>query len=68
MTDIEIAQAAVPLPITEVAAKAGIDEAICTVRAEQLASGIISVGLAAMLCVWVKYLSSQPVRLLFYNK
>ena len=26
MTDIEIAQAAVPLPITEVAAKAGIDE------------------------------------------
>ena len=26
MTDIEIAQAARPLPITEVAAKAGIDE------------------------------------------
>lgn len=42
--------------------------AICTVRAEQLASGIISVGLAAMLCVWVKYLSSQPVRQLFYKE
>lgn len=42
--------------------------AICTICAKQLASGIISVGLAAMLGIWVKYLSSESVRQLFYEK
>jgi len=42
--------------------------AICTICAEQLASGMISVGLAAMLGIWVKYLTSQSVRQLFYEK
>ena len=42
--------------------------AICTIFAKQLASGMISVGLAAMLGIWVKYLTSQSVRQLFYEK
>ena len=35
--------------------------AICTIFAKQLASGMISVGLAAMLGIWVKYLTSRWV-------
>lgn len=42
--------------------------AVCTIFAKQLASGIISIGLAAMLGIWVKYLSSESVRQLFYEK
>ena len=42
--------------------------AICIICAKQLALGIISVGLAAMLGIWVKYLTSQSVRQLFYEK
>mgnify|MGYP000346915088 CR=1 FL=1 len=42
--------------------------AACTICAKQLASGMISVGLAAMLGIWVKYLTSQSVRQLFYEK
>ena len=42
--------------------------AICTICAKQLALGMISVGLAAMLGIWVKYLTSQSVRQLFYEK
>ncbi len=38
------------------------------VTLDQLASGMISVGLAAMLGIWVKYLTSQSVRQLFYEK
>ncbi len=41
MTDIEIAQAARPLPITEVAAKAGIDERFVECYGRTKGSGIL---------------------------
>lgn len=40
----------------------------CTISAESLPAGMAGLALAAMLCFWVKYLSSESVRLLFYEK
>lgn len=37
----------------------------CTLRPENWIAGIMSAGLTALLCVWLKYLSSEPVRKLF---
>lgn len=40
----------------------------CTISAESLPAGMASIALAAMLCFWIKYLSSELVRQLFCEK
>ena len=40
----------------------------CTISAESFPAGMASIALAAMLCFWIKYLSSESVRQLFYEK
>ena len=40
----------------------------CAISAESLPAGMASIALAAMLCFWIKYLSSELVRKLFCEK
>ena len=40
----------------------------CAISAESLPAGMASIALAAMLCFWIKYLSSELVRQLFCEK
>ena len=41
---------------------------ICTITVESLPEGLASVALVAMLCFWIKYLTSESVRQLFYEE